>query len=74
MAATYVGREACGQCHASEVKLWEVSHHAQAMQRATEATVHGDFNDARFAYGDVATTFTRKDGKFMAHRYFKWVN
>ena len=35
------------------------------MQRATESTVHGDFNDARFVYGDVATTFTRKDGKFI---------
>ena len=30
-----------------------------------KSTVHGDFNDARFVYSDVATTFTRKDGKFM---------
>ncbi len=65
MAATYVGREVCGQCHMSEVRSWETSHHAQAMQLATESTVHGDFNDVRFVYGDVATTFTRKDGKFM---------
>ena len=65
MAATYVGRETCGQCHASEVRSWETSHHAQAMQHATELTVHGDFNDAHFVYGDVTTTFYRKDGKFM---------
>jgi tetratricopeptide (TPR) repeat protein/ssDNA-binding Zn-finger/Zn-ribbon topoisomerase 1 len=63
--ATYIGRETCGQCHASEVRAWETSHHAQAMQNATESTVHGDFNDAHFAYGDVTTTFYRKDGKFM---------
>src|SRR5271165_1640658 len=65
MAAIYVGREVCGQCHASEVTAWETSHHAHAMQPATESTVHGDFNDAHFVYGDVTTTFTRKDGKFM---------
>jgi len=65
MAAIYVGREVCGQCHASEVTAWETSHHAQAMKHATESTVHGDFNDAHFVYGDVDTTFTRKDGKFM---------
>ena len=58
-------REACEQCHASEVKSWEASHHAQAMQHATESSVHGDFNDAHFVYGDIATTFYRKDGKFM---------
>jgi len=27
--------------------------------------VHGDFNDAHYVYGDVATTFYRKDSKFM---------
>src|SRR5208283_1274366 len=63
--ATYVGREVCGQCHASEIRSWETSHHAQAMQAATNSTVHGDFNNAHFDFGDVATTFTRKDGKFM---------
>ena len=44
---------------------WETSHHAQAMKHATESTVHGDFNDAHYVYGDVATTFYRKDSKFM---------
>src|SRR5271166_6660533 len=63
--ATYVGRETCGQCHAAEVRSWETSHHAQAMQNATEPTVHGDFNDVHFVYGGVTSTFHRKDGKFM---------
>jgi hypothetical protein len=63
--ASYVGRETCGQCHATEVKAWASSHHAHAMLHATEETVHGDFKDAHFTNGDVTTTFYRKDGKFM---------
>jgi tetratricopeptide (TPR) repeat protein len=65
MVATYVGRETCGECHEAEVKAWAGSHHAEAMQHATASTVHGDFNDAHFTYGDVTTTFHRQDGKFM---------
>ena len=65
MIATYVGRETCGKCHEAEVKAWAGSHHAEAMQHATASTVHGDFNDAHFTYGDVTTTFYRQDGKFM---------
>ena len=64
-AAGYIGAAACGQCHASELKAWGGSHHAKAMQRASEATVRGDFQDARFVDGGVTTTFSRKDGKFM---------
>ena len=63
-SASYIGRDACGQCHAAQVKDWEGSHHALAMQPANEATVRGDFNDARFASGGGTTTFSRRDGKF----------
>lgn len=31
LAAAYVGSERCGDCHASEFKHWQDSHHAQAM-------------------------------------------
>ena len=41
--ASYVGRQACAQCHAAEDRLWRGSHHDLAMQQATEATVLGDF-------------------------------
>ena len=34
--ASYIGRDACGQCHAAEVKAWQGSHHALAMQPATK--------------------------------------
>jgi hypothetical protein len=63
--ASYVRRETCAQCHAGQAKAWDSSHHAHAMQNATEATVRGDFNDANFTYGDVTTKFYREDGKFM---------
>ena len=36
--ATFVGRQACAQCHAREVELWEGSHHDLAMQVADEST------------------------------------
>ena len=35
------------------------------MQHATEKTVLGDFNDARFDYYGVASRFFRKDGRFF---------
>ncbi len=35
------------------------------MQRATEASVAGDFGNARFTYAGVTSTFFRRDGTFM---------
>ena len=47
-AATYVGREACVDCHAEESKAWLGSHHDLAMQQADVQTVLGDFDDTMF--------------------------
>ncbi len=63
--ATYVGEPVCRTCHAGEADAWKHSHHALAMAHATEQTILGDFNDARFTYGDVTSTFFRRDGKFF---------
>src|SRR5262245_56511237 len=63
--ATYVGRQACASCHADADRRWQSSHHALAMQRATPASVAGDFNDTRFTYAGTTSTFFRRDGKFM---------
>jgi len=35
------------------------------MQKASAETVLGDFNDAAFKYGDIASRFFKRDGKFM---------
>ena len=63
--ATFVGGEACASCHAAETQAWRGSHHQLAMQPATDSTVLGDFQDATFTYGGVASRFFRRDGAFM---------
>ena len=61
---TYVGSERCRECHAQTVEAWRESHHAQAMQPANDATVLGNFANARFTKGGVTSNFYKKDGKF----------
>jgi Flp pilus assembly protein TadD len=63
--AHFVGAKACAECHAAETARWKGSHHAQAMQPATPATVLGDFADASFDHAGVVTTFSRVGDKFM---------
>ena len=61
----YVGGQACAGCHAAETDAWKGSHHALAMQPATEATVLGDFSGARLEHFGVTTTFYRAGDRFM---------
>lgn len=61
----YVGGAACAQCHAKQSAAWAGSHHDLAMQEATEATVLGDFGDARFTYAGTTSEFSRRDGDFI---------
>jgi tetratricopeptide (TPR) repeat protein/ssDNA-binding Zn-finger/Zn-ribbon topoisomerase 1 len=64
-AATYTGREACGACHANELKAWQGSHHDLAMQLPDPASVLGDFETAKFEHAGVTSTFFRRDGKYF---------
>lgn len=61
----FVGRQTCATCHADEDRLWQGSHHDQAMQEATEATVLGDFDGATITQLGVTSTFFRRDGRFF---------
>jgi predicted CXXCH cytochrome family protein len=63
--ASFVGSETCAGCHRAEADLWRTSHHQRAMDHATEKSVLGDFDDARFDYYGVRSRFFRKDGKFF---------
>jgi predicted CXXCH cytochrome family protein len=63
--AQFVGGQACAGCHRTETESWRGSHHALAMQKASEATVLGDFANSRFEHLGVITTFSRSDDKFM---------
>jgi Flp pilus assembly protein TadD len=64
-ASTYVGEPACTPCHESQTKEWRQSHHARAMEVASDTTVLGDFNDASFTYAGITSTFSKRDGKFI---------
>jgi len=63
--ATYVGASACKSCHEAEYAAWQGSHHALAMQVATETSVLGNFADARFRQHGIESRFFRRDGRFM---------
>lgn len=65
--ANFVGAGACAGCHSVETAAWQNSQHAKAMQHATTATVLGNFNNARFNYGGIVSTFFRRDGKFFVN-------
>src|SRR5262245_27469907 len=62
---TFVGSEACAQCHPVESKLWYSSQHKLAMQQATDASVLGNFNDSSFDHYGVHSRFFRQGGKFF---------
>jgi tetratricopeptide (TPR) repeat protein/Zn finger protein HypA/HybF involved in hydrogenase expression len=64
-AALFVGSAECKACHAQETATWASSQHARAMQHATADTVRGDFNDAKFTFDGVTTSFFRRDGKYF---------
>ncbi|MGA7264236.1 MAG: tetratricopeptide repeat protein [Stellaceae bacterium] len=63
-AAKFMGGKVCSGCHAAETESWKVSHHALAMQRATEGTVLGNFSNEPFEHLGVVTTFSRAGEKF----------
>jgi predicted CXXCH cytochrome family protein len=62
---TFVGAAGCAGCHAAETQRWNSSHHALAMQKASAATVLGDFANATLTHHGVTTTFSRAGEKFM---------
>jgi len=64
-AATFIGSAACKACHADAYRAWHGSQHERAMQPATETTVRGDFDGAKFSYAGVESTFFRRDGKYF---------
>jgi len=63
----FTGSAVCRDCHATEYENWTGSHHDLAMQRATEDTVLGDFDDASFVYNGVTTRFFRDGERFMVN-------
>jgi tetratricopeptide (TPR) repeat protein len=63
--AEFVGLASCESCHEPETELWRDSHHDLAMQEATDETVLGDFDGARFTYAGTTSTFSRRGDAFV---------
>jgi predicted CXXCH cytochrome family protein len=63
--ARYVGSQACAGCHEQEHASWLGSQHQLAMQHATAESVLGNFDDARFTYAGITSTFFRRDGRYF---------
>lgn len=63
--ATFVGREACVQCHKDQAKAFTGSHHDLAMDLATDQTVRGDFEDAEIEHDGIVSRMFRDGDKFM---------
>ena len=61
----FVGSAACAGCHEQQFEAWRGSHHALAMQEASDLAVAGDFNNAEIRYAGITSRFFRRDGKFM---------
>src|SRR5262245_1525478 len=57
-ALTFVGSDACAECHAAAAAAWRGSQHARAMQVADPNTVRGDF---------AAAGFATRDGRYVVH-------
>jgi hypothetical protein len=67
LAAQYVGSSACGSCHGNEASAWRKSQHHDAMAQASEQSVLGNFNNAKFPYAGLTSTFFKREGKFFVN-------
>lgn len=64
---SFAGSLKCSECHRKEYDIWKDSHHDHAMDIASEKTVLGDFNNARFSSHGVTSRFYKRDGKFYVN-------
>lgn len=64
---SYVGEQACKNCHSSQVQQWQGSHHDLAMQLATQDTVLGDFTGVTLKKSGITSTFFKDKQRFMVN-------
>lgn len=65
--ASYVGSQACADCHQQQYQDWQGSHHERAMDHATDKSVRGDFNNAKARFKDQPARFFKKGDEFWAN-------
>lgn len=61
----YVGDKSCKECHNSEFKQWQQSHHFKSMLLPNDSTVKGNFNNIRFVADGVSSRFFKKGKLFF---------
>jgi predicted CXXCH cytochrome family protein len=65
--ATYVGRDACIECHQDQANQFRDSHHDLAMARATSTTVLGNFDNQTLEHHGIVSRMFRDGERFMVH-------
>ena len=63
--ATFVGSEACANCHQKEAAPWKESQHKHSMQHVNAATVLGNFENSTFDYYGVHSRFFKEGSRFF---------
>ncbi len=63
---SYVGSDACAECHADAYEAWSGSHHAKAWTQATPDNILADFAGSVFEHQDTVTRFREENGTFIA--------
>ncbi len=60
---------ACQRCHPSQFESWTRTFHSTMTRRASEASVLGDFDDARMTYGGVEARMERDEAGAFTMRF-----
>ena len=60
----YIGAEACQSCHQEAYDDWHNSHHDQAMMKASQESVLGNFDNNTFSHKGVNSLFYKKNDEF----------
>ncbi len=66
MAQTYVGSEACTDCHREQAEAWKGSHHDLAWTEVADGMVQADFDGTRFSHDGMRVFFNRQNGALNA--------
>jgi tetratricopeptide (TPR) repeat protein len=66
-SVTYTGGQSCIECHQKEYDYWQGSHHDLAMQKVSEKTVLGNFDNATYTNFGVTSNFYKKDTTYFVY-------
>jgi predicted CXXCH cytochrome family protein len=61
----FVGTASCAGCHQAAHARWQGSHHDLAMQKPSQESVLGDFDNATFDYFGRKTQFFTRNGDYI---------